>query len=607
MATNGQSPRLGWSAALDQVIGLDLRSLAVFRIGLAAVILVDLFNRFQDLTAHYTDAGVMPRTLLREVAPTFHWSLHALSGTVWFQGVLFAIAALIAIALLVGYRTRIATIASWALMVSLQNRNPTLLFAADYVLVALLFWSMFLPLGACYSMDSALNSSTRKLPERFASGATFALMVQQSFIYIFSAVIKGQGTAWNDGSAVYYALSFDQYATPIGRFLLNFPALMTLSTHITFVLEWLGPLLIFIPFRNSFFKMLAIALFVPLHIGFGLTLNLGIFPFLSVFSWLAFLPSDFWNRLFKRLQTPERKDLRIYYDADCGFCKKVVHFLRTLLVLPETPLLMAQDDPNIYADMQAYNSWVIVDWEGNRHFKFEGIAYVVSLSPIFGFLAPVLRWKPIMAIGTPFYETIASNRRAAGQFTKPFKFRPFEVKPSRSLTLIALGLLFYTTLWNIRSVFPDAFKRRTWQRTALIGQITRLDQNWSIFAPNPPRDDGWHVIPGQFVDGTEADLFRGGGPVSWDKPTLNERSSIYQTMQWRTYFLNLDRGIGEKLYPFYTRYLCQSWNAKRPQDQQLESFEIYFMDERTVPLGEQQSVEKTRTWEQSCSDSTNVQ
>ncbi|BAY69688.1 HTTM domain-containing protein [Anabaena sp. FACHB-709] len=586
---------------LDDVFGLDLRSLAAFRIGISLILLIDLGIRFSDYIAHYTDAGVMPRALLADISKPWHWSLHAMSGEPIFQAVLFGIAAVMALLMLVGYRTRIATIASWVLLISLHNRNPALIFAADDVLRALMFWAMFLPLGASYSIESALNTNTRKLPERVVSGATFALICQQCFIYIFSAAFKTKSPVWVDGSAVYYSLSFDQYTTPLGHFLLNFPPLLTLFTYVTLVLEWVGPLLLFIPFRNSFFRMCAVTTFVLLHAGFGLTLNLGIFPFLSIFSWLAFLPSSFWDGLHKRLQTPEHKGLTIYFDADCGFCKKAVHLLRTLLILPGTPLLMAQEYPDIHTDMQTYNSWVVEDWQGNRHFKFEGIAYIVSLSPVFRFLVPLLTWKPVMAVGTKFYEVIASNRKIAGNFTKPFKFKPIQIRSSRILNILALLLLLYTFVWNISSYSPDAFKRKVWQSTEFIGRATRLDQSWSIFAPAPPRDDGWHVIPARLQDGTEVDIFRGGSPVTWDKPDLGLRSAIYQNMQWRTYFINLNRAIGKKLYPFYGKYLCRTWNAQHTDGQSLKSFDIYFMSERTVPPGKQQNVEKKQTWQQSCS------
>jgi predicted DCC family thiol-disulfide oxidoreductase YuxK len=602
MVARKQTPKIFSNPIWQEVFGLDLRSLAVFRIGLAAVLLTDLLTRFGDLTAHYTDAGVLPLSILPEVAKSGYWSLHALSGQPILQILLFGIAALMGIAMLVGYRTRLATIASWILLISLHNRNPALIFAADDVLRALMFWAMFLPLGASYSIDSALNNSPNKLPERVVSAATVALMVQQCFIYIFSAMFKARSPIWTEGSAVYYSLSFDQYATPLGHFLLNLSPLLPLFTHSTLLLEALGPLLLFVPFRNSFFRQVAIVTFISLHLGFGLTLNLGIFPCLSVVSWLAFIPSSFWNRLHKRLQTPERQGLRIYYDADCGFCKKVVHLLRTLLILPGTPLLMAQDDPEIHADMQAYNSWVIVDWQEKRRFKFEGIIYVVSLSPLLHWLAPLLAWKPMLIAGTRFYETIATNRKTAGKFTKPFKFRPLAAKTPRAVNAIVLLLLLYTFVWNVSSYMPDWFKRRTWDRTEFIGRMTRLDQSWSIFAPAPPRDDGWYVMPGQLQDGSEVNVLNKAVPVSFDKPTLGERSAIYHNMQWRTYFINLNRSIGEKLYPGYAEYVCRNWNARHPATQRLDRFDVYFMDERTVPPGQQQPVEKTRVWQQSCSN-----
>ncbi|MFM2060715.1 MAG: hypothetical protein RLZZ507_385 [Cyanobacteriota bacterium] len=602
MVTQQETSKTSWRKNLETVLGLDLRSLAAFRIGVSIIILVDLFTRFGDLTAHYTDVGVLPRALLKEIAKTGHWSLHAISGEPIFQVLLFALAAFFALQMLVGYRTRIATIASWILLISMHNRNPALIFAADDVLRALMFWAMFLPWGARYSFDSALNTSQRKLPETFASGATFALMCQQCFIYIFSAAIKSKSPVWLDGSAVYYALSYDQYVTPFGLFILNFKPILNIFTKITLVLEWVGPLAIFIPWRNSLFRLGAVLTFIGLHVGFGLTLNIGIFPFLSSFSWLAFLPSEFWNGLEKRLQTPARQGLVIYFDADCGFCKKVVHILRTLLILPGTPLLMAQDYPNAYADMQTHNSWVIEDYQGNRYFKFKGIVYVVSLSPIFRFLVPLLNWKPVMAGGTKFYEAVANNRKFAGNFTKPFKFRPLEIRKSKTLTILALVCLIYATLWNIQSYSPDLFKRKIWHRTEVMGRITRLDQSWSIFAPGPPRDDGWHVIPGNLENGNEVDIFRDGNAVNWDKPSLSVRSEIYRNMQWRTYFINLNRAIGKKLYPFYGKYLCRAWNTQHQGSEKLKKLDVYFMDERTVPPGEEQTVEKKLKLEQSCNE-----
>ncbi len=605
---------------LEEIFGFDLRSLALFRIGLALVIIADLVIRFGDIKAHYSDYGVLPRTaLINEFLKPWYWSIHLISGEPFVQYLLFGFALLFALLLLIGYRTTLASIACWAMIVSLHNRNPGLIFAGDDALRAIAFWAMFLPLGAVYSFDSALNTSTKPLPKRIVSGATVGLIFQLCYIYMFSAWFKHQSPLWSqEGSAVYYALSFDQYGTWFGQFLLQLKPLLKTMTFGALWFEWLGCLLLFIPWKNSFFRGVAIASFISLHFSFGLSFTIGIFPALCIAVWLAFIPSVVWEFLYKKTYSKEIAGLTINYDKDCGFCKKVVYLLRTILILPGTALLEAQDNPSVYEDMQKYNSWVVEDYQGNRYFKWYGIAYVVSISPILWWLAPILRIKPLMAAGNKVYETIATNRRFMGTFTKPFLFRSFTVNSSPLFNIFTLFILFLVTLWNVKS-FANSYifhksptkvsqtlKRvvnsRTAQRTYWISELTRLDQSWSIFAPNPPRDDGWHVITGKLKDGTEVNLLQQDKQINWDKPTIKQRNVTYKNMQWRTYFINLNRSIGRKLYPYYGKYLCQDWNSKHTGKQQLDSLSIDFISERTVPPGEQQTVEKKNQWQQSCFD-----
>ena len=134
---------------MEAVWSLDTRSLAVFRIGLASIILVDLVNRARDLTAHYADAGILPRATLWN---WMYWYLspHMISGSVYFEAALFLIAGCFAFLLLVGYKTRLATAATWFLLCSLLVRNPFVSNAGDGLLRLLLLWGIFLPLGASY-------------------------------------------------------------------------------------------------------------------------------------------------------------------------------------------------------------------------------------------------------------------------------------------------------------------------------------------------------------------------------------------------------------------------------------------------------------------------
>lgn len=625
MVLSGEKMKGKWGSKLEELFGFDLRSLAAFRIGVALILMADLAIRFRDIRALYSDEGVLPRTALEGLGNPLHWSIHGISGEPFVQTILFFLAFLMALGLLVGYRTRLAAIASWALLISLHNRNPLLQFAGDDMLRALMFWAMFLPLGACFSLESALNSSPDPLPKRVLSGATFALSLQVYYIYVFSAGYKTTSPIWwPDLTAVYYALSFDQYAAPLGQFLLNFKPLLPISTFFTLVLEWIGPLFLFIPVATTFFRTATIITFILLHVGFGLTLHIGLFPALGIFTWLVFIPSDIWEGIFQKIYTPEMAGLTINYDRDCGFCKKMVLFLRTFLILPKTQMRVCQDDPSILADMEANNSWVVVDWQGNRRFKWNAIAYIVSLSPVFKPLAPILRLPPLMAVGTKVYETIASNRRMAGNFTKPFKYRPIEIRSVKLINVVTLLLLAYITVWNFKNLVElttsrgtvtsgiiksseRIFKSKTLKSIDWVSRILRVDQSWSIFAPAPPRDDGWYVVVAKLKDGSEVDILRNGAAVNWDKPSIQVRNTIYPNMQWRTYFINLNRSIGRKIIPYYGEYLCRDWNERDDGDKQVDSFEIYFMSERTAAPGETQNVEKISILQQSCSQDSQPQ
>ena len=56
-----------WLKPFARRYGLDLRSLALLRVGLALIILSDLWFRCGDLLAHYSDRGVANPWLCRQI------------------------------------------------------------------------------------------------------------------------------------------------------------------------------------------------------------------------------------------------------------------------------------------------------------------------------------------------------------------------------------------------------------------------------------------------------------------------------------------------------------------------------------------------------------
>src|SRR5262249_20163344 len=159
----------------------DVRSLAVLRMALGSILLADLWVRSRDLAAMYTDDGIAPVAFVRNLTSGGQWSLHLLGGALWYQATLFVLAAVLAVALGVGFRTRLATIGSWILLASLHVRLPVVLNAGDTLLRVLLFWGMFLPLGSCWSLD--VRKVGPRPGGRVATPATAAYIIQLAIVY----------------------------------------------------------------------------------------------------------------------------------------------------------------------------------------------------------------------------------------------------------------------------------------------------------------------------------------------------------------------------------------------------------------------------------------
>ena len=82
-------PNDRFASRAQAVLGMDLRSLALFRMCLAGLVIADLIARSFDLQAHYSDGGVLPRAILLQWQSESYVSLHMISGLWQVQAGLF--------------------------------------------------------------------------------------------------------------------------------------------------------------------------------------------------------------------------------------------------------------------------------------------------------------------------------------------------------------------------------------------------------------------------------------------------------------------------------------------------------------------------------------
>lgn len=588
------SPRL--TQTLLDLFSIDLRTLALTRVVFALIVLVDLLNKLSDLKVFYSDGGVMPRAAVHENLP-YSWfiSLHFLSGRAEIEALMFVISGTLALLLLLGYKTRLVSFWTWLLFSSLCIRNPFIVHGGDDLLKMMLFWGIFVPWGVRYSVDSSLNPTPGALPQNVFSIGTIALLLQMPLVYFFSGILKN-GLEWrHDFTAILYALKVPDFALPLGTWLTSYPGFLKVVTASTLVLEMAGALLLFCPFRTKTVRFFVMVAFVFMQLGLALTLTLGLFPLISIAALLPFITSSFWDRLFSRLRTSQRSGLRIYYDANCGFCKKSLRLIKTFFLLPETRTIAAQSDPAIHEDMTQHNSWVVIDSNGNKHYKFGAFIELLRVSPLLWPIVPILQLGWIKSFGTWIYDQVANNRGWLSRLMTGLRYRRLSVRLPLWLTLFCALCLTYVVVDNFGSVARSPIRIPT--SVAPVGQLLNLRQNWKMFAPTPPRVYTWSVVEGKLRDGRKVDVWT-GRPVTGEKPVGSQ--PWINNLRWRAYMRYLINERQRSLRPYFASYVCRSWNESHHASEALEEVTLYNLDEPISLDGSPREIRKTLLWQQLC-------
>lgn len=317
-------------ARLKNAFGLDMRALSLMRIGIALILLLDLCIRASSLSAHYTGAGVVPF----KAVETVYWfkgyfSLYSFCDEYWYVLILFIVTGVIYLFVLCGYKTWFFTFLAWVMLTSLQNRNTLVLQGGDDELRLLVFWGMFLPWGNFYSFDAKKYAFATK-HEKYFSVASLGYMLCVFSVYFFSGVLKAS-SEWSisDGTALYYTFNLDQMAWPIGKMLLSYPALLKfLSVTVKWV-EVLSPFLLFIPFRNSLFRMIFVLLIVSFHVAISLTLYVGLFYLISIVCLIGLLSPKVLDKFeakfrLNKSNSPKSQAIPLFQNLRENYYYKVV-------------------------------------------------------------------------------------------------------------------------------------------------------------------------------------------------------------------------------------------------------------------------------------------
>ena len=244
-----------WLLGICRIATPSLQSLAAFRIGLSTAVLIELARSWPVRCDMYSDEGIL------SLADPLPWPLSPIlhRGGCKRTTVVFVVHTLVAIALLVGWHSRLSAAAAYVLHLSLLHRNRFCHVSDTRVLCASLLWSALLPnIGATWSLDSRVRSApARSTPHVAALGLKVHLVVFYSTAAIIK-VLEGRyppvgstntargSSPWVDGTAIAEALTCCEYQRPLGAWLLGWPDLCVGLTWLVLALEAFAPLMLLV-------------------------------------------------------------------------------------------------------------------------------------------------------------------------------------------------------------------------------------------------------------------------------------------------------------------------------------------------------------------------
>lgn len=283
-----------WHAAWFKPI--DVRQFALLRISFGYLNAVYLVQLWPFISTHFSGSGWLADTTKPDTITNWgSWSLFNLYTGQYADYYSYAIVLLgisAAIAMMVGWKSRPATITAWVILVSLWNRNPLILDGDDAVLKVMTFYLMFSPSGNAWSLDARHQQQ----PQSAAIWPLRLIQFQITLIYFVSGWVKFHSTEWLDGTVLHYVLSHPHYARFNLSAWLDNTAFVGLLTVLTCFIRW-WELLFPVLLLNRYTRQWSLLIGLLFHIGLLLCMNLRWFPVIM----LAFYPALLSANEFKAL------------------------------------------------------------------------------------------------------------------------------------------------------------------------------------------------------------------------------------------------------------------------------------------------------------------
>jgi hypothetical protein len=198
---------------------------------------------------------------------------------------------LVAIFFTVGLLGRPVSIAFALFTWSLVHRCPGLMDGGWRLLCIMLVYFCFTNCNRRFSVDAWLRSKRGDPPPLEAvtmthNAAVIICIVQLCIVYVFSAFYKVQGEPWQQGTALFYALSEREFSiSPLSAMVASSPHLVALGTYSTLLFQSAFPWLLL----HSRLRYVAVIVGTSFHVMIAILMGLQWFSAVMIVSELVIL------------------------------------------------------------------------------------------------------------------------------------------------------------------------------------------------------------------------------------------------------------------------------------------------------------------------------
>jgi hypothetical protein len=215
-----------------------------------------------------------------------------------------ALLALAAVAMTLGWRSRISSAVVAFLMIVVQRRDIYVLDSGDQLLREMCIYVALMPSGETWSLDARRRPAQLRAP-----WALRLLQVQISIVYLFALMSKLHGDEWQNGSAVGTVLQVgDLQRLTVPHAIANSVLASALLTYGTLITE--GFLILGLWHPKT--RWWAMGAGTAMHLGIEATLLTGWFSLTIISCYLAFFPASTLRKAVGRCLTwvPRRRESR---------------------------------------------------------------------------------------------------------------------------------------------------------------------------------------------------------------------------------------------------------------------------------------------------------